>query len=89
MAKPIVLFQISPFLVEFSNTISPLSIVGDKFTLANLSLEQEAMSEQIEKTEDNSGVDVIATVALITLVVLGTIHFVYTGGLPAFLDLLF
>lgn len=47
------------------------------------------MSEQIEKTDDNACADVVATVALISLTVLATIHFVYTGGLPAFIDLLF
>lgn len=41
------------------------------------------------ETEENGSTDVIAALALIGLALLGTIHFVYTGGLPAFLELLF
>ena len=46
------------------------------------------MSEEF-KDEDNSSADVIAVCALMTFVLLGAIHFIYTGGLPAFFDLLF
>lgn len=42
-----------------------------------------------EEFEDNSSADVIAAVSLMTLTLLGAIHFVYTGGLPAFFELLF
>ena len=42
-----------------------------------------------ESTDNNASSDVIAAVAIITFVLMGAIHFVYTGGLPAFLKLIF
>lgn len=42
-----------------------------------------------EEFEDNGSADAIAVVVLMLLALLGTIHFVYTGGLPAFIDFLF
>jgi hypothetical protein len=43
------------------------------------------MSDSVNKDVDNGCADAIAATAIIGLVVLGAIHFVYTGGLPAFL----
>lgn len=42
------------------------------------------MSEA-DKEVDNGGADAVAATAIIVLAILGTIHFVYTGGLPAFI----
>lgn len=42
-----------------------------------------------EEMQDNSCADVGATLALMSFAVLGVIHFIYTGGLPAFLEKLF
>lgn len=48
------------------------------------------MSDSVNKEVDDNGcADAIAATAIISLVVLGTIHFVYTGGLPAFLASIF
>lgn len=41
------------------------------------------MSEEIQ---DNGRADAVATLALMFFVVLGVIHFVHTGGLPAFFE---
>lgn len=38
---------------------------------------------------DNGGADAVAATAIITLVILGAIHFIYTGGLPAFISHVF
>lgn len=38
---------------------------------------------------DNGSADAVAATAIITLVILGAIHFIYTGGLPAFLAHIF
>ena len=42
-----------------------------------------------DNSQENDTADVLAVCSIITLVLLGTIHFIYTGGLPAFFDLLF
>ena len=47
-------------------------------------LETVLMSDSLNKEVDNGCADAIAAYAIVALVVLGTIHFVYTGGLPAF-----
>lgn len=44
------------------------------------------MSDLANKEDDNGTVDAIAATALITVGILGAIHFIYTGGLSAFFD---
>jgi len=38
---------------------------------------------------DNGSADAFAATAVITFVILGAIHFIYTGGLPAFFAYVF
>lgn len=47
------------------------------------------MSELANQKDDNGTADAVAATALITLVILGAIHFIYTGGLSAFFDKIF
>ena len=44
------------------------------------------MSDSANKDVDNGAADAIAATALITVVILGAIHLIYTGGLSAFLS---
>lgn len=41
--------------------------------------------DQNQIREENEAADVKAALAIVVVAVLGAIHFVYTGGLPAFL----
>jgi len=50
---------------------------------------EEAQTLELEDTKDNGCCDAIATVALMSFVVLAVIHFIYTGGLPAFFEKIF
>lgn len=43
------------------------------------------MSDLTNNEVDNGGADAVAAMSLITLVIVGAIHFIYTGGLPAFI----
>lgn len=42
-----------------------------------------------DKSTNDDKADVLAVCAIMTLALLGIIHAVYTGGLPAFFELLF
>lgn len=41
---------------------------------------------EVENVTDNGGSDAVAAVAMITITILAIIHFVYTGGLPAWIS---
>ena len=47
------------------------------------------MSDSVNHEVDNGPADAVAATAIITFIVLGAIHFIYTGGLPAFISKFF
>lgn len=47
------------------------------------------MSDSTNKEVDNGNADAVAATALITIVILGAIHLIYTGGLSAFFSRIF
>lgn len=52
-------------------------------------MSDSANSDLESKEVDNGAADAVAATALITLVILGVIHLIYTGGLSAFVARLF
>jgi|GEM_PF-2209662 len=48
------------------------------------------MSDSVDtEVDDNGCADAIAAIAITGFVILGSIHFIYTGGLPAFIAYIF
>lgn len=57
--------------------------------LEEMHMLEESQENSFTDEKDDHGADVIATVALISFVLLAVIHFCYTGGLPAFFEKVF